>query len=80
MLRVMLMIIPILLSSCEQFMQPEVQGPPPLKIERVIKCNKYKTCVVVFSNGTQGLMTSPKAGEYGCKSISKYSYIRCDGP
>jgi hypothetical protein len=36
--------------------------------------------VVVFSNGTQGLMTSPKEGEYGCKSISQYSYIRCDGP
>jgi hypothetical protein len=73
-------VIALLSISCEQFQQMEAKGPPPLKIERVLKCNKYKTCVVVFSNGTQGLMTSPKAGEYGCKSISQYSYIRCDGP
>ncbi|HYX36114.1 MAG TPA: hypothetical protein VE954_23685 [Oligoflexus sp.] len=79
MLRVLFISIAMLASACDQFFPPEVEGPPPLKIERVIKCNKYKTCVVVFSNGTQGLMTSPKAGEYGCKSISEYSYIRCEG-
>jgi hypothetical protein len=80
MLRAALIILALLSTACEQFKQMEAKGPPPMKIERVLKCNKYKTCVVVFSNGTQGLMTSPKAGEYGCKSISEYSYIRCDGP
>jgi hypothetical protein len=80
MLRAVLIILALLLTACEQFKQMEAKGPPPMKIERVLKCNKFKTCVVVFSNGTQGLMTSPKAGEYGCKSISEYSYIRCDGP
>lgn len=78
--RVFFIIIALLPTACNQFQQMEAKGPPPMKIERVLKCNKYKTCVVVFSDGTQGLMTSPKAGEYGCKSISQYSYIRCDGP
>jgi hypothetical protein len=80
MLRAVLIILALLLTACEQFKQMEAKGPPPMKIERVLKCNKFKTCVVVLSNGTQGLMTSPKAGEYGCKSISEYSYIRCEGP
>lgn len=71
-------ILAFLLTSCDFFQQVDAEGPPPQKIERVIHCNKYKTCVVVFSNGTQGLMTSPKAGEYGCKSMSEYSFIRCD--
>ncbi len=80
MLRVFLIIIASHSMACDQFKQMEAHGPPPMKVERVLKCNKYKTCVVVFSNGSQGLMTSPKEGDYGCKSISEYSYIRCDGP
>jgi len=80
MLRVFFILVSLLATGCDKFMPADAKGPPPLKIERVIHCNKYKTCLVVFSNGTQGLMTSPKAGEYGCKSISEYSFIRCDGP
>lgn len=55
---------------------PETQTP--LRIEQVTRCNKYRTCVVVFSDGTQGLMTAPKEGEYGCKSLGALSYNRCD--
>jgi hypothetical protein len=80
MLRVFTILLTLLASGCDQFQQMKAQRPPALKIEKVVHCNKYKTCVVVFSNGTRGLMTSPKAGEYGCKSISHYSYIRCEGP
>jgi hypothetical protein len=80
MLRAFLIIVASFPLACEQFKQMEAKGPPPMKVERVLKCNKYKTCVVIFSNGSQGLMTSPKEGDYGCKSISEYSYIRCEGP
>ncbi|WP_141736135.1 hypothetical protein [Oligoflexus tunisiensis] len=73
-------LIALLSVGCDQFQQMKAQRPPALKIERVVRCNKYKTCIVVFANGTRGLMTSPKEGEYGCRSISHYSYIRCDGP
>jgi uncharacterized protein (DUF2141 family) len=80
MYKAIVFMIALLSISCEQFQQMEAKGPLPLKVERVLKCNKYKTCVVVFSDGSRGLMTSPNAGEYGCKSITQYSYIRCEGP
>jgi hypothetical protein len=80
MLGVFIILLTLLSSSCDQFQQMKAERPPAHRVVKVERCNKYKTCVVLFDNGTRGLMTSPKEGEYGCKSISHYSYIRCSGP
>ena len=64
--------------ACDFLKVNEPDAPTPLRIEQVTRCNKYRTCVVVFSNGTQGLMTAPQEGEYGCKSLGAMSYNRCD--
>ncbi len=68
------------ITGCDLLSVENVEAPTPHKIEQVVRCNKYGTCVVVFANGKQGLMTRPNVGEYGCKSMSDYAYNRCDGP
>lgn len=68
------------LIGCEALFPPEKERPKPKRIEEVIKCNKFGTCLVRFESGERGLMTRPSAGEYGCQSISSYSFNRCPGP
>ena|GEM_PF-5727223 len=73
-------IVLFLLTSCDLLKGTQGDEPTPYKIVSITKCNKFKTCLVVFSTGRQGLMTSPKVGEFGCKSMSEYTFNRCDGP
>ena len=78
--RIMMIAIFLGITGCEYINGSNVDSPRPNRIEQVLRCNKYKTCVVVFADGHQGLMTSPKEGEYGCKSMSAVSYNKCDAP
>jgi hypothetical protein len=65
--------------ACDVLFPKAKPSPNAKLVEKVERCNKYGTCLVIFEDGTQGLMTRTEVGIYGCKALSERAYNKCHG-
>lgn len=66
----------VMVSSCDRLFPPEKRVDAK-RVDEVKKCNEFGTCLVIFDDGSNGLMTRPDVGDYGCPSLTKRSFEKC---
>ncbi|RZA11602.1 MAG: hypothetical protein EOP10_32825, partial [Proteobacteria bacterium] len=70
----------LLLLSCDSLFPTQKDTPTGKRVDEVKKCNVFGTCLVIFDDGTTGLMTRPDVGDHGCPSLTTRSFQKCAAP
>ncbi|MES2746632.1 MAG: hypothetical protein V4655_14460 [Bdellovibrionota bacterium] len=66
--------------ACDSLFPTQKDAPTGKRVDEVKKCNVFGTCLVIFDDGSTGLMTRPDVGDHGCPSLTTRSFQKCDAP